>query len=67
MEKYAILELYEIIMNSEINFNFSFLLKLTYSQHGASDSVTDISVLSNLTDAENAFCLGLCGRYICCA
>ena len=29
---------------------------------GASDSVTDFSALSNLTDAQNVSCLGLCGR-----
>ena len=34
------------------------------SQRGASDSVTDFSVLSNLSDAQNVSCLGLCGRYI---
>ena len=31
---------------------------------GASDSVTDSSVLSNPTDAQNVFCLGLCSRDI---
>ena len=32
---------------------------------GASDSVTDSSVLSNPVDAQNVSCLGLCGRDIC--
>ena len=32
---------------------------------GASDSVTDSSVLSNPADAENVSYLGLCGRDIC--
>ena len=32
---------------------------------GASDSVTDSSVISNPADAQNVSCLGLCGRDIC--
>ena len=39
--------------------------KTNASRHGASDSVTDSSVLSNPADAENVSCLGLCGRDIC--
>ena len=35
------------------------------SRRGASDSVTDTSVLSNPADAQNVSCLGLCGRDIC--
>ena len=35
------------------------------SLRGASDSVTDSSVLSNPADAQNVSCLGLCGRNIC--
>ena len=36
-----------------------------YSRRGASDSVTDFSMLSNPADAQNVSCLGLCGRDIC--
>ena len=37
-----------------------------YVMHGASDSVTtNFSALSNLADAQNVSCLGLCGRDIC--
>ena len=35
------------------------------SRRGASDSVTDSSVLSNPADDQNVSCLGLCGRDIC--
>ena len=35
------------------------------SRRGASDSVTDFSVLSNPFDAQNVSCLGLYGREIC--
>ena len=35
------------------------------SRREASDSITDSSVLSNPTDAQNVYCLGLCGRDIC--
>ena len=35
------------------------------SQGGASDSITDSSVLSNPADAQNVYNLGLCGRDIC--
>ena len=35
------------------------------SWRGASDSITDSSVLSNPADAQNVSCLGLCGRDIC--
>ena len=35
------------------------------SRRGATDSVTDSSVLSNPADAQNVSCLGLCGRDIC--
>ena len=34
-------------------------------RRGTSESVTDSSVLSNLADAQNVSCLGLCGRDIC--
>ena len=34
------------------------------SRHGAFDSVTDSSVLSNPADAQNVSCLGLCGKDI---
>ena len=40
-------------------------LHIHASQRGASDSVTDFSVLSNPSDAQNVSCLGLCGRDIC--
>ena len=36
-----------------------------FSQRGASDSVTDSSVLSNPADAQNVSCLGLCGKDFC--
>ena len=39
--------------------------RLIASRRGASDSVTDSSVLSNPTDAQNVFCMGLCDRDIC--
>ena len=43
-----------------------FIVQCLYaSRRGASDSVTDSSVLSNPTDAQNVSCLGLCGRDIC--
>ena len=35
------------------------------SRRGASDNVTDFSVLSNPADAQNVSCLGLFGRDIC--
>ena len=35
------------------------------SRRGASESVTDSSVLSNPADAQNVSCLGLCGRDVC--
>ena len=35
------------------------------SQFGASDSVTDLSILSITADAHNVSCLGLCGWDIC--
>ena len=35
------------------------------SQGGASDSITDSSVLSNPPDSQNVSYLGLCGRAIC--
>ena len=35
------------------------------NRRGASDSVTDSSVLSNPADAQNVSFLGLCGRDIC--
>ena len=35
------------------------------SRRGASDSITDSSVLSNPADAQNVSCLGRCGRDIC--
>ena len=35
------------------------------NRHGASDSFTDSSVLSNPADVQNVSCLGLCGRDIC--
>ena len=35
------------------------------SQRGASDSVTNYSVLPNPAGAQNVSCLGLCGRDIC--
>ena len=50
------------------NLNSYVLLKIdnyNASRHGASDSVTDSSVLSNPTDAQNVSCLRLCGRDIC--
>ena len=40
-------------------------LNLIGSRRGASDSVTDSSVLSNPADSQNVSCLGLCGRDIC--
>ena len=41
------------------------LINQSVSQRGASDSVTDISVLSNPADAQNVSCLGHCGKDIC--
>ena len=35
------------------------------SLRGASDSVTDSSILSSPVDVQNVSCLGLCGRDIC--
>ena len=35
------------------------------SQHGTSDSITDLSMLSNPAGAQNVSCLGLCGRDNC--
>ena len=51
-------------------FNFFTLFKFNFKwfkceKRGASDSVTDSSVLSNPADAQNVSCLGLCGRDIC--
>ena len=37
---------------------------LSTSQRGASDSFTELSVLSNPDDAHNVSCLGLCDRDI---
>ena len=34
-------------------------------QRGASDNITDFSMLSNPAGAQNISCLGLCGRDIC--
>ena len=34
------------------------------SRRGASDNITDSSVLSDLADTQNVSCLGLCGRDI---
>ena len=48
----------EIIKNLHFWSNFA-------SQRGASDSITDISMLSNSAGAQNISCLGLCGRDIC--
>ena len=46
-------------------FTETFILASNSSWRGASDSVTDSSVLSNPADAQNISCLGLCGRDIC--
>ena len=40
-------------------------IEISCQLRGASDSVPDFSVLSNPADAQNASCLGLCGRDIC--
>ena len=50
-----------------VNLKFFTLIYFTTSTslRGASDSVTDSSVLSNPADAHNVSCLGLCGRDIC--
>ena len=40
-------------------------IEISCQLRGASDSVPDSSVLSNPADAQNASCLGLCGRDIC--
>ena len=47
---------------ANINFN---LLDVFASRRGASDSITDSSVISRPVDAQNVFGLGLCGRDIC--
>ena len=51
--------------NDSIRIAFAYCLWLIASRRGASDSVTDSSVLSNPVDAQNVSCLGLCGRNIC--
>ena len=43
----------------------AFLIRLPVSYREAFVGVTDSSVLSNLTNAQNAFCMGLCGWDYC--
>ena len=45
--------------------SFGFTYGATANQRGASDSVANLSALSNPADAQNVSCLGLCGRDIC--
>ena len=47
-------------------FNFISTINIYFAcQRGASNSVTDSSVLSNPVDAQNVSCQGFCGRDIC--
>ena len=50
--------------NQYIQF-ISMLTKIKINQRGASDCVANFSVLSNPADAQNASCLGLCGKDMC--
>ena len=52
-----------LLLQSEINGNVSMLFEA--NRRGASDSVTNSSVLSNPADSQNISYLGLCGRDIC--
>ena len=58
-------------MSTFLKFNFIYNLDVfrkkwyNASRRGASDNVTDSSVLSNPADAQNVSCVGLCGRDIC--
>ena len=52
----------KVFITYQINYKFSFNLKIYASQCEASGSVAHFSALLNPTDAQKVSCLGLCGK-----